>query len=249
MEDEKQIFRNEWKYVISYSEASLLQKRLEPFMQYDKHAENGSYMIRSLYFDDWKNSAYEQKLMGIYDRKKWRIRIYNCSDKVISLERKTKKGNYIFKESAKLNREEFDRILNNDFLFLTNREENLCKEFYVECVSNILRPKVIVDYDRMPLIMNEGTVRITFDSCIRAAVGGFDIFDDKLPTLPAIKPEQLVLEVKYTEFLPELIHKLLPLNGSEFTSFSKYVACYDAAHHLTNVMAGINKSAGMWREN
>ena len=61
MEQKKQIYRNEWKYVISYPEAELLKKRLEPFMQYDSHAVDGSYMIRSLYFDDWKNSAYEQK--------------------------------------------------------------------------------------------------------------------------------------------------------------------------------------------
>lgn len=249
MEAKKQIYRNEWKYVISHPEAELLRRRLEPFMKYDSHATNGSYMIRSLYFDDWKNSAYEQKLMGIYERQKWRIRVYDCQDKVIALERKKKCGSYIHKESVRITREEFDKIIDGDYGFLLQRTENLCKEFYVECVSKVLRPKVIVDYDRMPLILEEGTVRITFDSAVRVAVGGWDIFDSGLPVLPAIEPDKLVLEVKYTEFLPNLIKQLLPLNGQEFTSFSKYVACYDAAHHITKVYEGINKSPSQWRLN
>lgn len=247
MEQNNQIYRNEWKYLISYPEAELLRKRLEPFLSYDLHAVNGSYMIRSLYFDDWNNSAYQEKLMGVYERQKWRIRIYNCNDDVISLERKKKKGNYIHKESVGLTREEFNKIMNLDFSFLMMREENLCKEFYFECISRALRPKVIVDYDRVPMVMDEGTVRITFDSCVRAAVGSFDIFDEHLPVIPAMDRDKLVLEVKYTEFIPKLISELLPLNGQEFGSFSKYVACYDAANYITDATTGINKSLSGWR--
>jgi hypothetical protein len=130
---------------------------------------------------------------------------------------------------------------------LLQREENLCSEFYIECTTNILRPKVIVDYNRIPLILEEGTVRITFDSDIRAAVGGWDLFDETLPRLPAQEAGWLVLEVKYTQFIPQLIHKLLPFPGREFMAFSKYVACYDAAHHITDITAGISKTYSGWR--
>ena len=58
----------------------------------DKHARAGGYTIRSLYFDDYCNSAYEEKDAGILMRKKYRVRIYNGSDKVIKLERKKKYG-------------------------------------------------------------------------------------------------------------------------------------------------------------
>lgn len=174
--EKKPIYRNEWKYLIPHSDAELLRRRLLPIMKLDRHAQNGGYEIRSLYFDDWKNSAYEQKKMGVYSRKKWRIRIYNYSDRKIALERKKKSGSYIYKESVDLSREEFEQILAGDYAFLLKREENLCGEFYVECVAELLRPKVIVDYDRVPLILDEGTVRITFDDHVRAAVGGFQIF-------------------------------------------------------------------------
>lgn len=106
----------------------------------------------------------------------------------------------------------------------------------------LLRPKVIVDYERTPMVMDAGTVRITFDKHVRAAVGSWDIFDPELPTLPAIEPGKLVLEVKYTEFLPQMIKSLLPLNGQEFSAFSKYAMCYEAAHHLTDPTAGISKT-------
>ena len=91
-------YRNEWKYLLSYPEAELLKQRLLPFLHLDSHAQNGQYMIRSLYFDDWRMSSYEEKIMGVMARKKWRIRIYNYSDDQIFLERKIKHGNYIHKE-------------------------------------------------------------------------------------------------------------------------------------------------------
>ena len=242
MPENKKVFRNELKYVISDPEADMLKSRLSYFMNTDPHAGGNGYMIRSLYFDDMHNSAYEQKIMGVYARKKWRIRIYDYSDSVISLERKVKNGNYIFKESARLSRDEAERLIEGDYGFLLKREENLCREFYAESSFSLLKPKVIVDYRRFPLVMDEGTVRITFDSEVCAAVGSYDIFDRELVKLPAQEYDREVLEVKYTEFLPFSVKKLLPMRGSEFSAFSKYVVCFEAAHHITDVSAGISKS-------
>ncbi len=247
MTEKSKIFRHEYKYVISRCEAELLKQRLLPFLKLDSHAGDRGYDIRSLYFDDYKNTAYVEKLMGVDPRKKWRIRIYNYQDTKIALERKKKSGAYIFKESTDLSRPEFEMIMDGDYSFLLKRQDDLSKEFYVELTMNLLRPKVIVDYNRIPLVMDEGTVRITFDSEVAAAVGGFDIFDSELPRLPAIDPEVEVLEVKYTEFLPQLIKELLPADGNEFLAFSKYVACYEAAYHLTDVSAGISKTNIGWR--
>ena len=238
----KRVYRNEWKYLISYPEARLLMDRLKPFMHLDAHASDGGYLIRSLYFDDWKNTAYEEKIMGTMNRVKWRIRIYDYSDKTINLERKKKSGSYIYKESARITREDFERILDNDFSFLLDKDENLCREFYFECMSKVMRPKVIVDYERVPYVLDEGTVRITFDSDVRAAYGSFDIFEPTLPAMYVLEPEKLVLEVKYTEFLPDIIRQLLPLRGQEFTALSKYTTCYEKVHHLTDITSGVSKS-------
>ena len=227
-------YRNEWKYLIDTAQKELISKRLDPFLKLDAHAQNGGYMIRSLYFDDYYNSAYEDKNAGVLMRKKYRIRIYNCSDSNIKLERKTKYGSYIFKESASLTREEVYKILDGDYAFLLRSEDPLCREFYVECVSNVLRPRTIVDYEREPWILEEGTVRITFDMDVRAAVGSFDIFDSTLPALSVLEAGKFIMEVKFTEFLPQFVRDILPDRASEFTAASKYVLCYEKTEYMNS---------------
>ena len=228
----KECFRNEWKYLISTSEKDLLELRMRYILKKDPHAGDNGYMIRSLYFEDYFNSAYEEKESGILMRKKYRIRIYDYSDRSIKLERKKKYGSYIYKESAPLTKEEFYKILNGEYEFLLTSKYPLCREFYIECISNLMRPRTIVDYERVPWIMDEGTVRITFDSDVRAAVGGYDIFDSTLPTLPVLEHGKTIMEVKFTEMLPQIVKDLLLPNAQEFTAVSKYVLCYEKSQYL-----------------
>ena len=91
------------KYVIGEPEKALLTERFKHLIQLDKHATNGGYTIRSLYFDDYWNSAYAEKDAGILVRKKYRIRIYNFGTNSIKLERKKKVDTYILKEDAPTN--------------------------------------------------------------------------------------------------------------------------------------------------
>ncbi len=227
-------YRNEWKYLIDTAQKEAVCSRLRPILKLDKHATNGGYMLRSLYFDDYFQTAYEEKDAGVLQRKKYRIRIYDCSDRSIKLERKKKFGSYIYKEAAPLTRDEVYKILDGDYGFLLESPHSLCREFYIECVSNGMRPRTIVDYDREPWIMDEGTVRITFDMDVRAAIGGFDIFDPNLPTLNVLEPGKCVMEVKFTEFLPQAVREILPDRASEFTAVSKYVLCYEKTEYMNS---------------
>mgnify|MGYP000155234175 CR=1 FL=1 len=152
-------------------------------------------------------------------RKKYRIRIYNNNDKFIKLERKKKFGSYIYKESAPLTREEVEKILKGDYAFLLFSPHSLCREFYIECTCNMMRPRTIVDYERIPWILDAGTVRITFDSDVRAAIGSYDIFDPGLPALSVLEPGKLILEVKFTEMLPQLLRDVLPRQQRNLQQF------------------------------
>lgn len=230
--NQKEQFRHELKYLINEGEHQLLKMRLETVMKLDPHAKDGGYVLRSLYFDDYWNSAYEEKEIGVYLRKKYRIRIYDYSDAGIKLERKKKVGSWIYKESAPLTRCEVEKILAGDYEFLLKSPHSLCREFYVECVSNLMRPRVIVDYEREPWIMDAGTVRITFDMNVRAAVAGYDIFDDTLPALSVLEPGKLVMEVKFTEMLPQIVRDILPPPSQELTAVSKYVLCYEKTRYM-----------------
>lgn len=228
----REIYRNEWKYLISWGEKELITSRIAPLLHPDPNAVNGGYLIRSLYFDDYWNTAYEQKEAGVLERKKYRIRIYNYSDRSIKLERKKKYGAYIYKQSAKITRSEFEAILAGDYNFLLKSSQPLLQEFYVECRCHNLRPRTIVDYEREPWILDASTVRITFDQNVRAAVGSFDIFAPSLPCLSVIDPGRLVMEVKFTEFLPKFVQDILPPQRAEMTAVSKYVLCYEKTQYL-----------------
>ena len=260
MKSEGYKFRHELKFMISEAEKDILIKRLSFFMQADAHAKGnetrediilekcfrqdectqkaadslqGGYMIRSLYFDDRFERAYEEKLAGVKSRKKYRIRIYNCSDKVIKLECKHKEGQYIHKTAAALTREEADALIAGRYDFLIDRKEQLCREFYFECAMNGMAPKVVVDYDRIPFVYPYGDVRITFDCRVRTGMLSDNLFDNELPVKNVMQPGMLIMEVKFTEYLPELIRSLLPVADSAYMAYSKYTMCLEKKKELS----------------
>lgn len=223
----KPLYRHELKYSITYKEREALLQRFEPMIERDKNGGPNGYTIRSLYFDDYWNSAYSEKIAGTFYRKKYRIRIYNFSDKVIKLECKEKQGNYIHKTNASLNRQEVDMILQNRYEFLLQRPERLCKEFYLECMTKRMRPMVIVDYERDAFVERVGDVRITFDKHVRSAWISYDIFDDSIPSFEALEPETLIMEVKYTQMLPGYVRRVIEPMNHIHVAASKYTMCVD----------------------
>lgn len=83
-------YRHEWKYEISYTDLFILRQRLKAVMRPDKNAVNGTYFIRSLYFDTPGDTALREKLDGVSRREKFRIRYYNHDTSLIHLEKKSK---------------------------------------------------------------------------------------------------------------------------------------------------------------
>jgi len=227
-------FRHELKYLINYRDHALIRLKLQSLLAFDANVDSdGSYMVRSLYFDDYYNHAYNDKYAGVQNRTKYRIRIYNNSDKTINLEKKTKRVSYNYKQTAPMTKEQVIGVLDGNYEVLLKDSNNLLGVFYHECVSNVMRPRVIVDYEREPYIMEAGDVRITFDKHIRAGAENFDIFDPDLPTVETLDPGLLVLEVKFTEFLPNILRKVLPLNTSaDYMALSKFILCCDKTNHI-----------------
>lgn len=233
MRNDRPLFRHELKYLISEAEKEVIIRRLSPFMGADAHVRGEGYMIRSLYFDDRFERAYEEKLAGVESRKKYRIRIYDYSDEVIKLECKHKEGQYIHKTAAALTREETQAIIDGRYDFLLGRKELLCREFYFECALNKMAPKVVVDYDRIPFVYPYGDVRITFDCGVRAGLFVDNIFDRTLPVASVMEPGMLIMEVKFTEYIPELIRRLLPVADSAYMAYSKYTMCLEKKKELS----------------
>ena len=233
MKDNKPKFRHELKYLINQCDREIIVQRMKSILSMDEHAIGGEYNVRSLYFDDYWDAAYLDKVNGFSGRRKYRIRTYNLDKNIIKLECKLKKDSYINKTVATLTLEEFDKIINNDFGFLLKREEDLCKQFYYECTSRIIRPRIIVDYEREPYILEAGEVRVTFDKNVRAISPWFDFFDDNIASQYVLDSGKLVMEVKFTEFLPEIVKDALGGQRVEMSAVSKYTLCSGKMNYLT----------------
>jgi hypothetical protein len=219
-------YRNELKFMINYHQYFTIRQRLKALMKRDEHAgPNGEYHIRSLYFDDIGNKALDEKLGGVSDRVKYRIRIYNMEDKVIHFEKKIKKNEYIAKVKESLSRSMVDELLHGNMEILNVPDKPLFAEVYDEMKHRLLRPKVIVDYVREPYVCANGNVRITFDKELRSGLGSTDLFDTELGAVRALDENFIILEVKFDEYLPGYIRDALQMEGLQRQSASKYVIC------------------------
>ena len=219
-------FRHELKYYINYFEYEALKRRLASILKRDKYADdNGDYHIRSLYFDDEFSSALFEKQAGILQREKFRIRIYNLQDNIIKLEKKSRVGQFIHKESATISKEQYGKIVNNNIEFLKESSNKLFNELYFHIKAKNLKPTVIVDYVREAYVYNINNIRITFDKQLRSGLHNVDIFDKSMPTIDVIEKPLHILEIKYDHFLPDFIKNLLQIKSSQRYAISKYVIC------------------------
>ena len=218
--------RHELKYLITPAELSVLRSVLKPVMQLDPNGdENNEYIIRSLYFDTINDDALEEKIAGVGNRKKYRIRIYNFSDKVIKLECKSKYGDLISKQSVSIPRELAEQLIAGDPEGLQRMRHPLLHDVFREMRTRLLRPAVIVDYVREAYIHPAEEVRITFDKQLRTGLYSKDIFNPNLPTYPVFDDPVEVLEVKYDEFLPTYLQSILSGVTAQRSAVSKYCWC------------------------
>lgn len=222
-------FRHELKFVCTEYELNLIEQRIKNVCSKDLYVGiDGKYSIRSLYFDTYNDEYYLENKMGIDDRKKYRIRIYNGNTEVIKLECKHTYRGMKAKEVCNISISQYYDILDNNKIFIQNDEQKLLETFAIEKNIKLLKPKIIVEYERTPYIYIAGNVRVTFDRNITSSTD-IEHFQSGDLSRRNIMPEGIhVLEVKYDEFLPSALLELITAEQKlHKTSFSKYMLCRD----------------------
>lgn len=216
-------FRHEYKHQVNNLDLMLLRQRLTGVMKRDRYAgEDGTYYIKSLYFDTYTDKALREKLDGVDKREKFRIRYYNEDTSFIRLEKKSKINGMCLKESAPITAEECRQILDGDIDFLLKRNVPLFRELYVKMRTGLLRPKCIVAYDRESFVCAAGNTRVTLDTNIR---GSYNVQSFLTPNASMTQLYHTsILEVKWDEYLPEIIEKIVGLKNRRTAAFSKYAA-------------------------
>lgn len=218
-------YRNELKHLITPGDRAAICAVMKVVAQLDPHAQaKGYYTIRSLYFDNMADKALREKLDGVNEREKFRIRYYDGDTSVIHLEKKVKRDGVGYKVSCSLTAEEAQCIIDGDILWMATDTRALVVELYAKMKGQGLRPKTIVDYERIPFVYGAGNVRVTIDFNIRTGLRCTDFLNPDCVTIPA-NGNDIVLEVKWDDYLPTIIRHAVQLKGRRQTAYSKYAQC------------------------
>mgnify|MGYP000872858379 CR=1 FL=1 len=220
------VMRHELKYYIARPDAFWIAHQLSHLLSPDPHTKGqGVYHIRSLYFDDTFSSAFKEKLDGVMERDKFRIRFYNGDDSYIALEKKSKWGDLTNKQSVRVDRNFCDRVLAGEVDRLLDSDSPLIREFFLRIRTKALSPTVIVDYIRAPFFHPVSDLRITLDSDLQTGIWRQDMFSSTVTPVPVLQDDRVILEIKFNHIMPEHIDQVLRNVPRERMAISKFVLC------------------------
>jgi len=213
------ITRTELKFLINYEDYRKLRNQLSLLMTLDTHAnpDTRDYVISSVYFDDLYNSRVGEKADGIEYHQKYRLRTYDTGD--VRLEFKTKIGNLTGKESLWVSEDLSKALMERNFdVLYQHLDQPLIADIVTRMKLDDLHPEVVIDYTREAYTYPEGDMRVTFDKQIEA----YQVGNDPGFRRRVVEPEYMILEVKYSEIMPEHIRKVLFSHNYQVCAFSKY---------------------------
>ncbi|MCK4835441.1 MAG: polyphosphate polymerase domain-containing protein, partial [Candidatus Aminicenantes bacterium] len=216
-------YRHELKYFLSKKEYTIFSKVFRKTIRMDPNCkENFQYWIRSLYFDTLDNNDFYDKIIGVNRRKKIRLRLYDLDQQQVKIEIKNRYNEYMMKETAFLEKKEVHQLIKGDRDFLLKKNNPTLNRIYYYLTRDFYRPTVLIDYEREAYLSEIQNIRITFDKNIRASTIDFNIFNKNAHLIPIFDHEIIVLEVKFHQFLPQYIKKIISNCQGSRQAISKY---------------------------
>lgn len=216
-------YRTEWKYRCMDGELADVEKRCRSILPYDEHAdENGSYTIRSLYFDDYRDTCVRENEAKLQKRYKYRLRYYDNHTEYIRLERKEKYMGRCHKESCVISKEQCVRLMMGEYaqVLWETKQKLLCR-FCAEALARGYIPAAIVTYERTIFTEPVTNIRITLDRNISVS-NRIDRFLDGDDFRYPVQPSgEHILEIKFDAILPGYIKQIVTGTWRK-TNFSKY---------------------------
>lgn len=164
-------------------------------------------IVNSIYYDDINFTSYNDNLLGIGSRVKYRVRWYGESLVDIKkpiLEKKIKKSLLGAKEYQTL----------EDFSF-----EKGAPKINKNLTCNELYPYIIVRYHRRYLVSADGLIRATIDKDLQY----LNLMNNKISQV-SNKDEGLILEIKYDQGVEDIADQCVQMIPYRLTKNSKYVS-------------------------
>lgn len=219
-------YRHEYRHEINLCDAMALAGRLKYIAKPDfpEGCDSRIFRIRDIYFENSMDKVFTDERDGTNHREKFRLRFYGHNTESVYIERKLSAYGMISKFIDTITPDECERLLRGDNSFLMQSESAVKTQLYSKIRSDGLYPSTIVEYTREAYVYPIGNVKINIDSHLRSGVFETRFLNDDIVTAEVL-PGIILLEVKYDEFLPEIIQKIIQLSSRPTESFSKYAAC------------------------
>lgn len=215
--------RHEEKYIIDFRQYVMLRDRAFQLLTPDPHGQNGSYVITSIYYDDFLDHGLYEKLDGLPEHSKFRIRTYDYSDSVINLERKDKFGILTHKLAASIRRDQLPLLdgVNTSL----SAFEGAAYELAAQIQASDQRPVVAVRYLRDAFFFEGTDFRLTFDTNLEAIEPDPEaLFSPLVSGLPVLNGNSVIMEIKYGDYIPTFVRKFTAVSCKQL-SVSKYALC------------------------
>ncbi len=232
-----QFRRFEFKYILQKDLADCLIPQLLKYMALDEYANDEEYYeVHSLYFDTPRLKNYYEKIHGVLNRKKPRIRLYHKElekNTNVFFEIKRRSGEIILKDRAITSVEDLQNFPNNPCFLLQDdqRDQAFFNEFIFDHYHLGMMPMVLVSYKRKPFFSKfTRNFRVTFDYDMHAAKPkGIDFMADYI----SFSPEKVIMEVKFNGKMPLWFSEIIEMYGLEKVSFSKYCGAIQCCYNLS----------------
>ena len=241
------MLRHERKYLVPFYMLNDLRARFSGFVRPDIFTEEDmfgkcQYTVRSIYFDSPDLVNYQEKLSGVMDRCKLRVRGYNELEpkEMVVLEVKKKKGNRILKHRTMIPYSRLEEVLESGdvspYLILRKDQSvanalDEASRFFFHYKRTHQGPTCLITYEREAYHgkLNPG-IRITFDKNVRSKINPSlsQLFDND--NLRPLFKNHFILEVKYFEDnMPTWIKSIIYEFKLRTEALSKYVIGYDVS--------------------
>jgi SPX domain protein involved in polyphosphate accumulation len=230
--------RYELKYVLPLEEVDALLDTIRPHAKPDKYAAEKDglpiYTIRSVYFDSSMLRLYHEKMDGLRDRRKFRVRIYGSprAQGTAFMEIKNRRNRQVLKQRAAMTLVDAQRLLRDmarpEDLALPFAGTKVAEKFCYYCRQWDLQPVVTVSYERVAFVgTRDERVRLTLDCNLRGVDhrGARSLFIERGEE--PISVPGMVLELKFDRLMPVWMRDLLWRFDLRQQSFSKYAQCVD----------------------
>lgn len=221
--------RYEFKYLVSGDSLGTVLDAFEKRMERDIHSSpNGSYFVRSLYFDTADFRYHREKEAGLHSRHKFRVRSYS-KDPVspIYLELKGKYDNLVYKHRQSLEAGGLSEAMAGGisslcgFVLKSPGCNGVGHHFVADCFRGRLSPSLLVDYNRTAFESGANPdFRATIDHSVTAFKAGRNGSVIGHPV--QLSPSFSVLEIKFRYHLPGWFHRLLQVLELVRVPFSKF---------------------------